>query len=617
MSAYNAVNGEWCGESRTLLTEHPARPVGLRRLRDQRLDLRAARRRHIGERRPRRRDARADGPLRAPRRRPSTPGAVDGRRHRRERSTHTVAAMLRHATDPDRDRSPVGDDVLAQPSHRALAREAAAKAIVLLRNEPVDGTPLLPARRRDRSTGSRCSVGWPTSGTSATAARATCTRPTRRDPPGRAREPPCPTPRCSTPMAPTSTRRPRWRHRPTSPIVVVGLHPRRRGRVHRRVGLVPPRRRCMPAADEPDGGGQPSRPASPTTTCPAPDTIPGSDALGLLHRGRPRAAHAPRGPTRRSSRRWPPPTRARSSSIVAGSAVLTESWRDAGAGAPAGLVLRHGRRATPSPTSLLGATSTPPAGCRSRCPPTPPTSRRSIATPTRSPTTAGTATGASPATATSRRSRSASGSPTRPGRSGPTTVDDDGTALDGDRRLTNTGDRPAPTCCRCTPDARPTPSRPARRLVAFQRVELAAGASTDVVLAIPWDRLARAEEGGWVLPAGTYALEVGRHSADVSSVDLVVDRARELGNGRTTTYGRERDRRVDPAGPHPTQALGGPPDHVVVAGSRRPPPATRAPPRPASRSRPRRSTRRTAASPLAIAIRSRTARTDMARSSRA
>ena len=33
------------------------------------------------------------------------------------------------------------------------------------------------------------------------------------------------------------------------------------------------------------------------------------------------------------------------------------------------------------------------------------------------------------------------------------------------------------------------------------------------------------EEGRWVLPAGTYALEVGRHSADVISVDLVVDRA--------------------------------------------------------------------------------------------
>ena len=34
--------------------------------------------------------------------------------------------------------------VLACAAHRALAREAAAKSVVLLRNEPVDGQPLLP-----------------------------------------------------------------------------------------------------------------------------------------------------------------------------------------------------------------------------------------------------------------------------------------------------------------------------------------------------------------------------------------------------------------------------------------------------------------------------------------
>ena len=45
MSAYNAVNGEWCGQSPALLTDDPPRRVGLRGLRHQRLDLRAARRR--------------------------------------------------------------------------------------------------------------------------------------------------------------------------------------------------------------------------------------------------------------------------------------------------------------------------------------------------------------------------------------------------------------------------------------------------------------------------------------------------------------------------------------------------------------------------------------------
>ena len=35
-------------------------------------------------------------------------------------------------------------DVLACEEHRAIAREAAAKSVVLLRNEPVDGQPVLP-----------------------------------------------------------------------------------------------------------------------------------------------------------------------------------------------------------------------------------------------------------------------------------------------------------------------------------------------------------------------------------------------------------------------------------------------------------------------------------------
>ena len=37
-----------------------------------------------------------------------------------------------------------GAEVLACTEHRALAREAAAKSIVLLRNDPVDGSPVLP-----------------------------------------------------------------------------------------------------------------------------------------------------------------------------------------------------------------------------------------------------------------------------------------------------------------------------------------------------------------------------------------------------------------------------------------------------------------------------------------
>jgi beta-glucosidase len=46
--------------------------------------------------------------------------------------------------DPILGRPAPGREVLACADHRALAREAAAKSVVLLRNEPVGGAPLLP-----------------------------------------------------------------------------------------------------------------------------------------------------------------------------------------------------------------------------------------------------------------------------------------------------------------------------------------------------------------------------------------------------------------------------------------------------------------------------------------
>ena len=42
MSAYNSVNGEWCGENATLLTYDPARRMGMGRLRHLRLRVRSA-----------------------------------------------------------------------------------------------------------------------------------------------------------------------------------------------------------------------------------------------------------------------------------------------------------------------------------------------------------------------------------------------------------------------------------------------------------------------------------------------------------------------------------------------------------------------------------------------
>jgi beta-glucosidase len=56
-----------------------------------------------------------------------------------ERVVATRARFAELVDRPAPDRS-----VLASPAHRALAREAAAKSVVLLRNEPVDGAPVLP-----------------------------------------------------------------------------------------------------------------------------------------------------------------------------------------------------------------------------------------------------------------------------------------------------------------------------------------------------------------------------------------------------------------------------------------------------------------------------------------
>jgi beta-glucosidase len=140
MSAYNAVNGEWCGQSRTLLHDILREQWGFEGfviadwifgLRDAGVSV------HAG--------LDVEMPYRMIRAFGLDDDVAAGECTEAEiatAATRVVATLLRFHPVLTQPRPPI--DVLAQPAHRALAREAAAKAVVLLRNEPVAGSPLLP-----------------------------------------------------------------------------------------------------------------------------------------------------------------------------------------------------------------------------------------------------------------------------------------------------------------------------------------------------------------------------------------------------------------------------------------------------------------------------------------
>jgi len=140
MSAYNSVDGRWCGENRALLTEVLRQEWGFEGftisdwifgVRDAGASLAAG----LDVEMPYRM-RRADG----------LPGALaDGAVSWDDVDTaaaRVVATLLRFAETLARPAP--GPEVLACAEHRALAREAAAKSVVLLRNEPVGARPVLP-----------------------------------------------------------------------------------------------------------------------------------------------------------------------------------------------------------------------------------------------------------------------------------------------------------------------------------------------------------------------------------------------------------------------------------------------------------------------------------------
>jgi beta-glucosidase len=140
MSAYNSVNGEWCGDNRALLTDVLRHEWGFEGfvISDWILGLRdAGRSLHAG--------LDVEMPYRMIRAEHLGAALESGQvawSEVDEAVERVVATRLRF--DRRLSRAAPGREVLASEAHRALAREVAAKSVVLLRNEEVDGARLLP-----------------------------------------------------------------------------------------------------------------------------------------------------------------------------------------------------------------------------------------------------------------------------------------------------------------------------------------------------------------------------------------------------------------------------------------------------------------------------------------
>ncbi len=140
MSAYNSVNGDFCGDSKALLTDILRDEWGFEGfvISDWIMGIRDAGRSvaaGLDVEMPYRM-VRATGLRDALTREDITWEQID-------RSIERVlSTLLRFDAVLQQPRPDI--DVLACPEHRSLAREAAAKSIVLLRNEHVDGAAVLP-----------------------------------------------------------------------------------------------------------------------------------------------------------------------------------------------------------------------------------------------------------------------------------------------------------------------------------------------------------------------------------------------------------------------------------------------------------------------------------------
>ena len=147
MGAYNSVNGEWCGQNTYLLTTVLRDLWGwdgitvtdfIYGLRDAGLSLNAGM--DLEEPFRQQRAERLPGQLESG----ETSWDVVERA-----GVRLIAAQLRSYADRVETDPPA--DVVANPEARALARTVAARAMVLLKNDPVQGRPVLPLEPSVRS----------------------------------------------------------------------------------------------------------------------------------------------------------------------------------------------------------------------------------------------------------------------------------------------------------------------------------------------------------------------------------------------------------------------------------------------------------------------------------
>ncbi len=140
MSAYNSVNGEWCGQNHELLTAILRDEWGFDGfvISDWILGLRDAAKSLTN-------GLDVEMPHRMIRQQHLTTALEGGQAAWADvdRSVERVVATLLRFDDILSAQAP-SIDVVGSPEHRALAREVAARSVVLLRNEPVAGEPVLP-----------------------------------------------------------------------------------------------------------------------------------------------------------------------------------------------------------------------------------------------------------------------------------------------------------------------------------------------------------------------------------------------------------------------------------------------------------------------------------------